>query len=174
MQNVQGRWAGRFIWAAMIQGLLAVIVTLLWVDPTTIFGGSGLYYSASRVVAGGGGGTWFFVGYVSFLLVGVIATAVTAIFYFYIEGVMGKAYKGLTNYLAGPHLALMTVGVDASMFIMMRSGYLAGWAAAPATAGGGGLTPLQIHSQVFGSAPLYIGIFVALACLGASWAAWAS
>lgn len=167
MQNVQGKWAGRFIWAAIIQGLIAVIITLLFIDPTTLFNGSGLYYSASRVVAGGGGGTWLFVGYISFMVVGVIATAVTAIFYFYIEGVMGKVYKGFTNYLAGAHLVLMTAGVDAAMFIMMRGGYLAGWAAAPANQGGGGLTGLQIHEQVLGSLPYPIGIFVALAALGA-------
>jgi hypothetical protein len=46
--------------------------------------------SASRVIAGGSAGTWLFVGYSLYMIIGVIAVAVTAIFYFYIEGVQGK------------------------------------------------------------------------------------
>lgn len=167
MQSVQGKWAGRFIWASVIQGLLAVIITLLVIDPTTLFNGSGMYYSASRVIAGNGGGTWLFTGYVSFLVVGVVATAVTAIFYFYIEGVLGKVYHGLTSALAWAHLVFMTVGVDAAMFLMMYGGYLAGWAAAPAASGGGGETALQIHETILGQLSYPIGAFVALAALGA-------
>lgn len=167
MQSIQGKWAGRFIWAAVVQGLLAVIVTLLIIDPTTLFNGTGLYYSASRVIAGGGGGTWLFVGYISYLVVGVVAMAVTAIFYFYIEGIQGRVYRGLGSYLAWGHLIFMNVGVVGSMFLMMRGGYLAGWAAAPSSAGGGGLTAAQIHGQILGWLPLPIGILIGLAALGA-------
>jgi hypothetical protein len=167
MQSTQGKWAGRFIWAAVIQGLFAVIITLLIIDPTTLFNGSGLYYSASRVIAGGGGGTWLFTGYISFMVVGVVATAVTAIFYFYIEGVVGKVYTGLSSYLAWGHLVLMAVGVDVSMFLMMWGGYMAGYAAAPTSGGGLGLTNLQIHEQILGQLTYPIGFFVGLAALGA-------
>jgi hypothetical protein len=167
MQAVQSKWAGRFIWVAVLQGLFAVIITLLIIDPTTLFNGSGMYYSASRVIAGNGGGTWLFTGYISFMVVGVVATAVTAIFYFYIEGVMGKPYKGLTSGLAGAHLVLMAVGVDVSMFLMMWGGYLAGWAAAPASGGGAGETALQIHETILGQLTYPIGAFIALAALGA-------
>ncbi|MDV3293793.1 MAG: hypothetical protein LYZ70_05940 [Nitrososphaerales archaeon] len=167
MQATQGKWAARFIWASVIQGLLATIVTLLIIDPTTLFNGSGLYYSASRVIAGSGGGTWMFTGYITYLVVGVVAMAVTAIFYFYIEGVQGKVYRGLSSYLAWGHLILMNVGVVGSMFLMMRGGYLAGWAAAATSAGGGGLTPAQIHEQILGWLPVPIGSFIVLAALGA-------
>jgi hypothetical protein len=167
MQSVQGKWAGRFIWASVIQGLLAVIITLLIIDPTTLFNGSGMYYSASRVIAGNGAGTWLFTGYITFLVVGVVAMAVTAIFYFYIEGVLGKVYSGLTSYLAGAHLIFMTVGVDAAMFLMMWGGYVGGWAAAATSGGGGGETGLQIHETILGQLTYPIGAFVALAALGA-------
>jgi hypothetical protein len=167
MQSTQGKWTGRFIWASIIQGLVAVVVTILIIDPTTLFSGSGLWYSASRVIAGNGGGTWLFVGYISYIVVGVVAIAVTALFYFYIEGIQGKVYRGLTNYLAWGHLIFMNVGVVGSMFLMMRGGYLAGWAAASTASGGGGLNGGQIHDQILGWLPYPIGAFVVLAALGA-------
>ncbi|HEV2138088.1 MAG TPA: hypothetical protein VGR53_04550 [Nitrososphaerales archaeon] len=163
---MQGKWAGRFIWASVAEGLAATIITILILDPLQYFTGKSDYYSAARVIAGNGGGTWFFTGYISFLVVGVIATAVTAVFYFYIEGVLGKVYKGLTNYLAWGHLVFMSVGVAGAMFLMMWGGYMAGWAATPATSGGGGLTSLQIHEQILGQLPTPIGAFILLAAVG--------
>ncbi len=165
MQTTNGKWTSRFIWAAVIQGLLAVTVTVLIIEPLSIFGINS-YYSPSKVIAGGGGGTWLFTGYISYLVVGVVATAVTAIFYFYIEGILGKVYHGVTNYLAWGHLIFMNVGVAASMFLMMYGGYLAGWAGAAAP-GGEGLTPAQVHVQILGNLVNPIGAFILLAALGA-------
>jgi len=168
MQSTSGKWASRFIWAAVIQGLLAVVVTVLIVQPWTILETSfGNYYSPSRVIAGGGGGTWMFTGYISYLVVGVVATAVTAIFYFYIEGVQGKIYKGFSNLLAWGHLVFMNVGVTASMFLMMYGGYLAGWASTPTAQGGAGFTTGQVHEQILGGLVNPIGAFILLAALGA-------
>ncbi len=167
MNATTGKWAGRFIWAAVVQGLLATIVTVLVLDPLQYITGRGSYYSPARVIAGGGGGTWLFTGYISYLVVGVVAVAVTAIFYFYIEGVMGKPYKGVTNYVAWGHLVFMNVGVAGSMFLMMWGGYLAGWAAAPVAAGGGGFTALQIHEQILGWTTQPIGALILLAAVGA-------
>ncbi|MDA4120924.1 MAG: hypothetical protein OK404_00780 [Thaumarchaeota archaeon] len=164
---MQGKWAGRFIGAAVIQGLIATIATVLILDPLQYITGNASYYSPARVIAGGGGGTWFFTGYISYLVVGVVAMAVTAIFYFYIEGVMGKVYKGLTNYLAWGHLIFMNVGVVGSMSLMMYQGFLAGWGAAPTSSGGGGLTGLQIHEQILGWTTQPIGALILLAALGA-------
>jgi hypothetical protein len=164
---MQSKWAGRFIWASIIQGLLAVIITILIIDPTTLFNGSGMYYSASRVIAGNGAGTWLFTGYISYLVVGVVGMAVTALFYFYIEGIRGKTYTGTTNFLAWGHLILMNVGVVGSMFLMMWGGYLAGWAAVPVASGGGGLNGGQIHEQILGQLTYPIGAFIVLAALGA-------
>jgi hypothetical protein len=162
-----GKWAGRFIWAAVVQGLLATIVTVLILDPFHYVTGNSDYFSPARVIAGGGGGTWFFTGYISYLVVGVVATAVTAIFYFYIEGVLGKVYKGVTNALAWAHLVLMNVGVAGSMFLMMWGGYLAGWASTATAAGGGGLSVGQIHEQILGGLVNPIGAFILVAALGA-------
>ena len=151
---------------AVIQGLLAVVATVLVVEPLSNFN-INWYYGPSRVIAGGGGGTWLFVGYISYLVVGVVATAVTAIFYFYIEGVRGKVYKGFSNLLAWGHLLLMNVGVAASMFLMMYGGYLAGYAAAPAAGGGLGYDTGQIHVQILSPLVQPIGLFILVGALGA-------
>ena len=162
----QGKWAGRFIWTAVLQGLLALIATILIVEPLSYFG-INWYYSPSKVIAGGSAGTWLFTGYISYLVVGVIAAAVTAIFYFYIEGVMGKVYSGLTNYLAWGHYVLMNVGVAGAMFLMMWGGYMGGWGIAAASSGGGGLTTYQVHVRYLSQTVDPIGAFIMLACLGA-------
>jgi hypothetical protein len=156
----QSKWAGRFILAAIVQGLIATIVTVLIVEPWTYLNISS-YFSPSRVIAGGGGGVWMFTGYILYLVVGVVAVAVTAIIYFYIEGIMGKAYHGLSNALAWGHYVLMNVGVAASMLLMMWGGYIAGYDAAQ------GYTDLQIHVTDLGPLSQPIGALVLVAAIGA-------
>jgi len=162
----QGKWAGRFLWAAGVQGLIGVIATLLISEPLSYFN-INWYYSPSKVIAGGGAGTWLFTGFVLFLVVGVVATAVTGLFYFYIEGAMGKVYHGLTNYLAAGHLALMNVGVAGSMALMMWGGYRAGVAAAAVSSGGLGWNSGQIHVNILAPLVSPIGALVLVAALGA-------
>lgn len=163
--QVQGKWVGRFIWAAIIQGLILVIVTLLIVEPLSFFGINS-YYSPSKIIAAGGGGTWLYTGYSAYLIM-IVAVAVTAIFYFYYEGVLGKTFQGLTNYLAWGHYIFMNVGIAGSMLLMMWGGYLAGWSGAPVASGGLGYTNEQIHVHYLGQFVDPIGGFIILACLGA-------
>jgi len=165
-QQIQGKWAGRFIWAAVVQGLIALIVTILIVEPVSIFNIS-WYYSPSEVIAAGGAGTWMFTGYILYLVIGVIAIAVTAIFYFYFEGVMGKVYHGLTSYLAWGHYVLMNVGVAGSMLLMIWGGYRAGVAAAATSSGGLGWTSLQIHENILGPLVNPIAGLVVVSAIGA-------
>ena len=167
MTHAKGKWAQRWIWAAVGQGLIAAIITVLILDPPQYFTGNTDYFSPARVIAGGGGGTWMFTGYISFLVVGVVATAVTALFYYFIEDVQGKVYKGFNSLLAWGHIAFMNVGVAASMIIMIRQGYLAGYAAVSASGGGGNLTALQIHETILGWTVNWIGGFILLAVIGA-------
>jgi len=107
-----------------------------------------------------------FTGYILYLVVGVVAVAVTAMFYYFIEGVSGKVYHGLTNYLAWGHLVLMNVGVAGSMLLMTWGGYSAGAAAASVASGGLGYTTLQIHEQILGPLVNPIGALVLVAALG--------
>jgi hypothetical protein len=162
---MQGKWAGRWIWAAIIQGIIATIATVLIVDPLTYFNIKP-YFNPAMVIAGGGGGTWMFTGYIIYLVVGVMGVAVTAIFYFYIEGVMGKVYHGLTNYIAWGHYVLMNVGVASSMALMMYGGYLAGWAGAAVSSGGLGYSDYQIHVAYLSHYEDPIGGLALVAALG--------
>jgi len=163
---IQGKWAGRWIWAAVVQGAIVAIATLLITDPLTYFNVTP-YFNPAMVIAAGGGGTWLFTGYILYLVVGVVAVAVTAIFYFYLEGVEGKVYHGFTNYLAWGHYVLMNVGVAASMGLMMYGGYLAGWAGAAVAEGGLGYTDYQIHVNYLSHYEDPIGGLVLVAVLGA-------
>jgi hypothetical protein len=167
MQQVRGKWAGRFIWAAVVQGAIVAIVTVLIVEPLSIFNIDS-YFSPSKVIAGGGGGTWMFTGYILYLVVGVVAVAVTAIFYFYIEGVEGKTYHGLTNYLAWGHYVFLNVGVAGSMLLMIWGGYMAGYAGTAVASGGLGYTDGQIHVHYLSQLVDPIGLLVILAVFGAT------
>ncbi|HXW94279.1 MAG TPA: hypothetical protein VEJ19_01060 [Nitrososphaerales archaeon] len=164
--TTHGKWAGRFIWAAVIQGLIAVVATILIVEPWTDLGIKA-YLSPAMVIASNGAGTWMFTGYISYLVVGVVGTAVTALFYFYLEDIQGKVYKGFSNLLAWGHLLLMNVGVAGSMLIMIYQGYLAGAAALPVAEGGLGYSAGQIHVNILAWTVNPIGAFILLACVGA-------
>jgi hypothetical protein len=90
------------------------------------------------VIAGSSAGTWFTVGYVTYLLVGVIGVAVTALFHHCIEVTLGKPYAGSLNLLAWIYLILMNVGVIGATWLMMIGGYLGGAAMLPPAVGGKG------------------------------------
>jgi hypothetical protein len=92
--------------------------------------------------------------------VGVIAVALTALFYFYFEGVLGKVYHGLTNYLAWGHFIFMNVGVAGSMLLMIYGGYIAGYDMPI------GYTSEQIHVTDLGKLNDPIGALVFVAALG--------
>ncbi|MDW7978169.1 MAG: hypothetical protein RMH74_05135 [Candidatus Caldarchaeum sp.] len=149
-KSLSSVWASRFIGAAILQGALATGMTLFWV-----FGQLGLMRPEfSRVIAFGSAGNWFTVGYTTYLLVGVMGVAVTALFYHYIENVLGKPYKGLANIFAWLHLILMNVGVLGATWLMMVGGYLGGAAMLPPAVGGRGWNATQVHVNIFYGIPL--------------------
>ena len=159
-------WANRFIMAAIVQGALAVALTAYFVLGQFAW----LKPEVSRVIAAGSAGTWFTVGYTTYLIVGVIGVAVTALFYHHIEVNLGKPYTGSLNILAWIHLILMNVGVIGATWMMMIGGYLGGAAMLPTAVGGMGWTAMEVHERVFyaipGGYPLWIGIFIILLGIG--------
>ncbi|HEV2226454.1 MAG TPA: hypothetical protein VGR56_06580 [Nitrososphaerales archaeon] len=159
MQTLKGKWMPRFIWAAVLQGLFAVIWTLFIVSPFT-------KPSPSYLIAGGGAGTWFTMGYILYIMIGVLAVAVTGLFYYYIEDIIGKVYKGLTNTLAWAHYVLMNVGVAAATWSLMYYGYVGGVALLPASEGGGNHTSYWVHVNILGPVVNPIGYMVGIAAVG--------
>ncbi len=101
----------------------------------------------SRVIAAGGAGTRFTFGYVIYIVVGVIAVAVSALFYYYIERVLDKQYDNtrIAKALAWSHLILMNVGTTAAAGMLMYAGYISGAAMLPVSVGGKGLNQGQVH-----------------------------
>src|SRR5579875_3848266 len=129
------KWSNRFIWAAIIQGLIATVVTIPIVLPT-------ITPAVSRVIAAGGAGTWFLVGYVMYIAVGVIAVGLTSLFYYHFEVNMKKPYVGISNALAWIHLILMNAGAATATYLLMYGGYMAGAGMLPVSEGGKGWTAL--------------------------------
>ncbi|GBC70481.1 hypothetical protein HRbin02_00249 [Candidatus Calditenuaceae archaeon HR02] len=160
------KWASRFIGAAIVQGAIATLITLYIVIGQIFF----LRPEPSRVIAFGSAGMWFTMGYVTYLIVGVMGVAVTALFYHYIESVLGKPYTGIADKLAWSHLFLMNVGVLGASGLMMLGGYLGGAAMLPPEVGGRGWNPGQVHTNIFYGIPLgyplWITIFIVLLALG--------
>jgi len=157
------RLAGLFLYAAIVQGAIAAVITFLGGFGDQI----GLFpVSVSRVIAGGEAGTWFIMGYVMYIVVGVVAMAVTSLFYFYIETVQGKVYKGVARAFAWAHLVLGNVGVAGTALLAMVGGYLGGAAMQPQMFGGMGWSAGQVHVNILQFYTEPIAAFLMLALLG--------
>src|SRR5207247_6701027 len=96
-------WTKRFMAAAIVQGAVVTGLTVFLV----LGQASVMKPEVSRVMAAGGAGTWFTFGYVMYIIVGVMGVAVSALFYHYLENVLGKHIRGSAKALACAHLVLM-------------------------------------------------------------------
>ena len=87
MEPTRSRWASRFVRMTFALGGLAWVIFVLLVLGN-VLSGTGNYLfgpASSRIVAGGGAGSWFAMGILSFLLVGIGGIGFTAFFYQYVE-----------------------------------------------------------------------------------------
>jgi hypothetical protein len=162
LKGNQSKMAGLFIYAAIVQGAIAAGVTFLGAYGDQI---GLLPMSVARVIAGGGAGSWFNMGYLVYLIVGIVAIAVTSLFYFYIETVQGKTYKGIAKALSWIHLVLGNIGVAGASLAAMWGGYWAAQRVAPTSSGGLGAPAGEAH-LVLVVVELPIAAFIALALLG--------
>ena len=157
--NLSITWTNRFIYAAIIQGAIIVGLTIFLIFSQISF----LKPEISRVIAAGGAGTWFTFGYIMYIVVGVIGVAVSAIFYYYLEEIIGQPYnKRLTRLLAWTHLLLMNFGTTSAMGMLMYAGYIGGAAMLPQNIGGQGFNAGQAHQIL---APFIEPISVAILML---------
>src|SRR6266487_2064199 len=127
--NYESTWTRRFIGAAIIQGAIIVGLTVFLILSQI----SILKPEVSRVIAAGGAGTWLTFGYVMYVVVGVVGMAVSALFYYYLEKVMGRYYSrhALAKIMAWIHLSLMNIGTTVTMGLLMYAGYIGGAATLP-------------------------------------------
>ncbi len=161
--QVVSKWAMRFLYVAIIQGAVAAGIFFLGAFGDQI---GLLPVAVSRVIAGGQAGNWFTVGFLTYLVVGVLGMAVTALFYFQIESATGKPYSGITAYLAWAHMILGNIGVVGAAFLAMWGGYWGGAMAQPTQLGGKGWTSQQVHTNILQFYPVPIAAFMAIGLLG--------
>ena len=157
--NTTGTWTKRFMAASVVQGAVVVGLTLF-----LVLGQLYLKPEVSRVMAAGGAGTWLTLGYVMYILVGVLGVAVSSLFYHYLEVIMAKRLQGISNLLGWIHLVLMNAGTAAAMGMLMYAGYLGGASMLPANVGGRGFDAGQAH-ELLGpfTEPISLAILVLLA-----------
>lgn len=162
MAEAASVWARRFIVTALIQGaiMFALTMALLIVDVIAfIDSGSGLT-SPELVIASGFAGTWFTIGYLGYLIVPVVGSGLSALFYHYLEVVMNHPYAGGRRYLAWAHLLLGNVLLSAALALMMYGGY------AGAAAMIGGQTATWVHDNILGGLTAPISTLFIVGALG--------
>lgn len=157
------KMAGYFLYAAMVQGAIAVVITFLGALGDQI---GLLPVAVSRIIAGGSAGTWFVMGYVTYLIVGVVAMAVTSLFYFFIESIQGKQYNAAAKVLSWIHLVFANVGVAGAALAAMWGGYWGGVAMASKSVGGLGGTAADAHVLALGPVEYPIVAFLIIAIIG--------
>lgn len=152
------KWTNRFIVAAIVQGSIIIGLTLFFVFSQISF----LKPEISRVIAAGGAGIWLTFGYILYIVVGVLGVAVSALFYYYLEKVLGKPYdKFLNKILAWIHLLLMNIGATVTMSMLMYAGYIGGASMLPKNSGGLGFNYGQAHQILVPFVdPIGVGITV--------------
>lgn len=136
----ENTWASRFMAAAIVQGAAVVALTLFLVLGQI----SIIKPEVSRVIAAGGAGTWFTFGYVIYIVVGIIAVAVSSLFYHY----LGSRTDRVSNALAWAHLILMNIGITAAAGMLMLAGYQGGAAMLSPEVGGMGFDAGQAHAII--------------------------
>ena len=162
-------WSRRFIAAALIQGFILFVITavLLYIDAASFLGlpGSDLVTPAA-VVAEGSAGTWFTVGYFGYLIVPILGSGVSALFYREIEVAMNRPYTGWHRWLAWGHLVLGNLALGAGLGLMMYGGYFGGALMVPTSLGGQGESAYYVHTHVLGALAAPISILFMVGALG--------
>src|SRR2546428_2727904 len=140
MDANRSRWASRFIGGTFILGGIAwaIIAALVLGNVLAGVGNYTLGPASSRIVAGGGAGSWFTMGLLSYLLIGVAGIGMSALFYSHIEATLGSPLTGWRNIAAWIHLIVGGIGAAGASLLMTWGGFQAGAALLPTDSGGGG------------------------------------
>ncbi|MCP8321993.1 MAG: hypothetical protein H3Z52_13825 [archaeon] len=137
----------RFFYFASFNAVTAAIWTVLILIPDL---------RLSRIIAGGWPGTWFFVGYITFLVVGCAGILSCGTVHHILSTIKNKTPNSKVTWLG---LIIWEIGILGSTWLLGLSGYI----------GGSGLLDVvpipEIHNRIFPYA-LPIEIFVGIAILG--------
>lgn len=168
MVETRSVWAGRFIGLTFILGGVAWAIFSLLVLGNVLagIGNFALGPASSRIVAGGGAGSWFTMGILSFLIVGVGGVGFTAFFYQYIEGTLGSPFAGWRRIGAWVHLIFGGLGSAGASLLMAWGGFQAGTALLGTDVGGGGQNAGYVHTNILNPIVVPIAALMGLALLG--------
>jgi hypothetical protein len=163
------KWAGRFTWAAIIQGAIVALLTAMLAAFVATTGYPVLLVEAMLSIPQVGfSEITALAGLGLYLIVGVIGTGLTAQFYHHFEIRTGKSYKGrITNVLAWTHLILMNFGVAAMSTLMIYAGYLGDMAVTEKELGGFGMTIEQTSQQILNPFIVPVSSFLLITVIGA-------
>ncbi|HET6589677.1 MAG TPA: hypothetical protein VFG45_05890 [Candidatus Nitrosocosmicus sp.] len=144
MYHQNNIWFTRFFIASIIQGAVFTGLTIFFVTSQVSF----LKPEISRVIASGNAGTWFLLGYLMYLGIGVFGVTITSFIYSHLSSNpnMDQRFKGIRNVMAWGHFILMNSGIIMTCGLLMYGGYLAGASMLPADVGGQGFTAKEAHS----------------------------
>ena len=168
MQSTRSAWASRFIGLTFVLGAVAWVIIAVLVLGNVLAGMSNfaLGPASSRIVAGGGAGSWFVMGLLSYLLIGIVGLGLSALFYQHLEVTLGAPLAGWRNLGAWVHLTLGGIGAAATSLLMSWGGFQAGAAALPANIGGGARDAAYIHANILSPIVNPIAIVMGVALLG--------
>jgi len=169
MEPNKSRWASRFIGATFILGGVAwvIIAVLVLGNVLAGIGNYALGPASSRIVAGGGAGSWFTMGLLSYLLIGVAGIGMSALFYNHVEATLGSPLTGWRNIAAWIHLIVGGIAAAAASLLMTWGGFRAGAALLPSSQGGGGITDISyIHANILNPIVVPLAALMGIALLG--------
>lgn len=168
MESKHSPWASRFIGTTFILGGIAWLVIALLVLGN-VLAGAGNYAlgpASSRIVAGAGAGSWFTMGLLAYLLIGIVGIGLSALFYLHVESTLGAPLSGWRNGAAWAHLLLGGGGAAAASLLMAYAGFQAGAAALATNIGGGGHDAGYIHTNILNPVVVPIAALMGVALLG--------
>lgn len=170
MEAQRSPWAGRFIGFTFVLGAVAWAILGLLVLGNVLAGLTPPNYAlgpaSSRIVANAGAGTWFVMGMLSYLLVGIVGMALSALFYQHLEVTLNSPLRGWKNVAAWIHLTVGGIGAAVASLLMTYSGFLAGAASLTTDQGGLGENTTYIHVNILGPVSEPIAILMGIALLG--------
>jgi len=168
MQSTRSVWAARFIGLTFVLGGVAWVIITILVLGNVLAGMNNFVLgpASSRIVAGGGAGSWFVMGMLSYLVIGIVGLGLSALFYQHLEVTLGAPLKGWRNLGAWAHLTLGGIGAAATSLLMAWGGFQAGAAGIATNLGGGGRDAAYIHANILQPIVNPIAILMGVALLG--------
>lgn len=168
MESNKSLWASRFIGATFLLGGVgwAIIAVLVLGNVLAGMGNYALGPASSRIVAGGGAGSWFTMGLLAYLLIGVAGIGMSALFYQHIEVTLRSPLTGWRTVAAWIHLLVGGIAAATASLLMTWGGFQAGASLLTTDVGGGGQNVGYVHATILNPIVIPLAVLMGSALLG--------